>query len=79
MRSRPYSARWTLHALEKAEQLGYTRELVERTVFERHGQRVKNAGAAGWRVTSGNLVVVYEHPDDGNASRARIVTLWRRR
>ena len=71
--------RWTLHALEKAQRLGYTREWIERTVVERHGQRVANAGSASWRVTRGSLVILYEHPDGADATSARIVTLWRRR
>ncbi len=71
--------RWTLHALEKAQHLGYTREWIERTVVERHGVRVRNAGSAGWRVTRGSLVILYEYPDGVDAASARIVTLWRRR
>jgi len=71
--------RWTRHALEKAQRLGYTREWIERTLLERHDQRVRNAGSAGWRVTRGSLVIVYEHPDGADAASARVVTLWRRR
>ena len=75
----PVSVRWTLHALGKAERLGYTREWIEQTVLEDHRKRIRNAGSAGWCLARGRLVVVYEHPDDGDALRARIVTLWRRR
>ncbi len=75
----PVSVRWTLHALEKAERLGYARESVEQTVLEGHRKRARNGGSAEWRVAHGRLVVVYEHPDGGDALRARIVPLWRRR
>ncbi len=75
----PYLARWTAHALVKAEILGLGRAEVERALIEHHHVRRRNPGAAVWRVTVDRLVIVYNHPDQGEPSTARIVTLWRRR
>lgn len=79
MTTAPSSLRWTMHALEKARRLGYPREQVERAVLTLHPARTLNPGSGSWRVTQGRLVIVYEHPDEGDSHRARIVTLWRRR
>lgn len=52
---------------------------VERILIQRHHTRRRNPGSAEGRVTSGRLVIAYDHPDhDGDATTARIVTLWRR-
>jgi hypothetical protein len=74
----PVIVRWTDHALTKARFLGFAREDVERAVLDGHRSRRRNAGDAEWRVTSGRLVVLYDHPDGDDRSVARIVTLWRR-
>lgn len=71
--------RWTLHALAKAERLGYMLERVERTVLERHAERRRHPGSGGWRVTDGKLIIVYAYRDHADRARARIITLWRRR
>jgi hypothetical protein len=39
---------------------------------------MRNAGAADWQVVVGPWVVAYDHPADDDATKARIVTLWRR-
>ena len=44
-----------------------------------HHIRRRNARSADWLVTSSRLVIAYDHPDHGDASTARVVTLWRRR
>jgi uncharacterized protein YuzE len=75
----PTSVRWTLHALHKAERLGYTREQVERAVLERHAECRRNPGSGGWRVTDGKLMIVNDYPDRADLARAWIITLWRRR
>ncbi|MGH3449078.1 MAG: hypothetical protein ACRDP4_15785, partial [Nocardioidaceae bacterium] len=75
----PFLVRWTAHPLTKAEVLGLSRVEVERALLDRHGARRRNQGAAGWRVTAGRLVVVYNRPDRGDPSAACIVTLWRQR
>jgi hypothetical protein len=75
----PISIRWTLHALEKAQQLGFTRSDVESALLEGHRERQRNAGRARWRVIAGKLVIAYEHPDGDDPLVARVVTMWRRR
>jgi hypothetical protein len=77
--SAPYRVRWTEHALDKAVLLDIPWRDVERTVIARHHARRRNARPNSWRLTTGRLVVVYAHPDHGDPSTARIVTLWRRR
>ena len=73
------SVRWTLHALDKAQQLGYARLDVESALLERHHERRRNKGQARWLVAAGRLVIAYEHPDGEDPLVARIVTVWRRR
>jgi len=75
----PYLVRWTDHALVKAGMLGFPRADVEEALLQHHHARQRNQGAAGWRVTVGRIVIVYDHPDQGDPSTARLVTLWRRR
>jgi hypothetical protein len=75
----PTSVRWTLHALDKAQRLGYPRQDVESALLEGHGERERNKGSARWQVAAGRLVIAYEHPDGDDPLVARIVTLWRRR
>lgn len=79
MAADPISVRWTRHALDKAQQLGFPRHDVEAALLDRHRERRRNRGNAGWRVTAGRLVVVYEHPDGDDLQVARIVTIWRQR
>ncbi len=75
----PISVRWTRHAADKAQQLGFARNDVEEALLARHSERRRNRGNAGWRVIAGGLVVVYEHPDGDEPLVARIVTIWRQR
>lgn len=75
----PVFVSWTLHALDKARELGFARSDVEDTVLRGHRKRQRNAGSAGWQVLSERFVVVYEHPDDDDPLTARVVTVWRRR
>jgi len=75
----PHRVRWTDHALEKAAILGLPHADVERLLIERHRVRRHNARAADRRLTIGRVVIVYDHPDHGDAGAARIVTLWRLR
>jgi hypothetical protein len=71
--------RWTDHAYVKANLLGAARTDIERALIERHHARQANAGAASWRISTGPWVILYDHPDGGDQTTARIVTLWRRR
>ncbi|MGO9322129.1 MAG: hypothetical protein ACLQBY_15190 [Solirubrobacteraceae bacterium] len=75
----PSSVRWTLHALDKAQQLGFARRDVESALLEGHRERRRNKGQARWLVVAGRLVIAYEHPDGADPLVARIVTVWRRR
>ena len=75
----PVSVSWTLHALDKAQQLGFPRIDVEAAVLGGHRARRRNAGQAAWMVVAGRLVVVYEHPDGDDPLAARVVTVWRQR
>jgi AcrR family transcriptional regulator len=79
MSSDPVFVSWTLHALDKARQLGFARGDVEDAVLDGHRQRLRNPGKAGWKVVGRRIVAVYEHPDDDDPLTARIVTVWRRR
>ena len=75
----PISVRWTLHAVEKARQLGFSRSDVETALLEGHRNRQRNPGQAQWRVLAGRLAIAYEHPDHDDPLVARVVTIWRRR
>jgi hypothetical protein len=68
---------WTDHALAKAQFLGISRADVEDTIFNGHGRRTRNTGAADWLVTAGRLAIAYSHPVDGDDLTAIVVTLWR--
>jgi hypothetical protein len=54
------------------------RTAVEDGLLAAHAHRVENGGAADWQVEVGPWVVAYDHPVEDDATRARIVTLWRR-
>jgi hypothetical protein len=69
---------WSDHALVKADLLGISRTDVEEAVLHSHSQRTRNTGAADWLVTVRQLAVAYNHPDAGDQTTARVVTLWRR-
>jgi hypothetical protein len=69
---------WTDHAVVKADLLGATRTDVEDAVLQRHGERTRNTGAADWLLVVGRLAIAYNHPDGGDQTTARVVTLWRR-
>jgi hypothetical protein len=70
--------RWTLHALDKAQQLGFTRTDIETSLLSAHDKRRRNAGSASWMIALGSMVIVYEHPDGSDPLIARVVTVWRR-
>jgi hypothetical protein len=74
----PSLVTWTDHAVVKAELLGATRSDVEDAVLERHSERTRNTGAADWLLVVGRLAIAYNHPDGGDQTTARVVTLWRR-
>ena len=47
------------------------------TILERHEQRRRNAGSGDWVIRGSELVVVYNWPDDNDATTARVITVWR--
>lgn len=79
MPASPSAVRWTDHALAKAQVLGIARADIEFAVLEKHNRRQRNAGAGGWKLRAGNIVIVYDHPDQGDPTVARLITLWRQR
>jgi hypothetical protein len=68
----PISVRWTHHALDKAQQLGFARLNVESALLDGHRGRWRNKGKAAWQVVAGRLVIAYEHPDGDDPFAARI-------
>lgn len=78
MSTEPVLVSWTLHALDKAQQLGVARSDVEAAVLGAHHKRRRNPGKAAWKVATGHMVIAYEYPDGDDFSTARIVTVWRR-
>jgi hypothetical protein len=68
---------WSDHALVKADMLGVARADVEDTVLNGHQRRTRNTRAADWLATSPGLAIAYNHPDSGDQTTARVVTLWR--
>jgi hypothetical protein len=79
MSSAPFAVRWTDHATVKAGLLGIAAASVEEVVLDHHAERVRNHRGGDWWVVAHGLAVDYDHPDHGDHSTARIVTLWRQR
>jgi hypothetical protein len=79
MPSAPHRVRWTDHARDKAALLGVTRTDAEHVVIADHHRRARNTRSADWLLTSGRLVIAYDHPDHADSTTARVITLWRRR
>jgi hypothetical protein len=71
--------RWTDHALDKAALLGIARADVEQAVIKQHQRRRHSVRSADWLLTSGRLVIAYDHPDHADTTTARVITLWRQR
>lgn len=77
-RGLPHRIVWSDHAVVKAALLGVTRTDVEDAVLEGHDERTRNTGAADWLVVVRRIAIAYNHPDGGDSTTARVVTLWRR-
>lgn len=73
---KPHTVRWTLHSLERAESAGCVRSDVEDALLAGHDRRLANTGAADWLLLSGPFAIAYNHPDEGDESTARIVTVY---
>lgn len=72
---------WTEHAERRLGQRGLTRHDVEAVIRDDHESREINRGDADWRVYGARLdgrrfAVVYDHPAQGDATLARIVSVW---
>lgn len=64
------------HAVERAQQYGWTNADVVELVLRHHEQRRRNTGRAQWRVVVGAVTVLYDWPDGDDAGTIRVVTLW---
>lgn len=73
----PHRVAFTDHAAERAAQYAIPHVEVADVALEEHARRRGNPGAADWRVRRGGLVVVYDWPDEGDETTARVVSLWR--
>jgi hypothetical protein len=72
----PHRVAFTDHAAERAERYAVPYSDVADTVLEEHTRRRTNPGSADWQIRRGRLVVVYDWPDAGDDTRARVVSLW---
>jgi hypothetical protein len=73
---RPSRIILTRHAAGRARRYRITEHDVAATVLEGHAMRRRNRDG-DWRVSRAGLLVVYNWPDRGDATAARVVTLWR--
>ena len=78
MTADPIFVSWTLHAIDKARQFGFTQTDIETGLLDAHDERRRNSGSASWMVVLGYIVVIYEYPDRDDPLTARVVTVWRR-
>jgi uncharacterized protein YciI len=69
--------RWTHHALERLESAGLVPSDVEDALLEGHARRLANTRAADCLLLVGPFAIAYNHPDGGDVSTARIVTVYR--
>jgi hypothetical protein len=67
---------FTAHAAERATRYDLPFTDVAEVILENHSSRRRNPGAGDWQVRRGSLVVVYDWPDEGDQTAARVVTLW---
>lgn len=67
---------FTDHAAERAQRYGLPRADIADIVLAEHPHRRRNPGAADWQVRRGQLAVVYDWPDAGDDTTARLVSLW---
>jgi hypothetical protein len=73
---------WTDHAYERLRERKVDEAAIKATVRSEHPFRSRNRGAADWEVIfvrqdGKRFRVLYDHPVDGDDSRARVVTILR--
>jgi hypothetical protein len=74
---RPHVGEWTAHASAKAQLIGLSRTEIEDAILTRHAERTSNTRSADWLLAHGSLRIAYNHPSAGDATIAKVVTLWR--
>lgn len=62
-----------------AERRGIGLDTIEELVLERFASRRANAGHAAWRVERRGVVVLFDHPVDGDETVALVRSAWRAR
>ena len=75
---------WTDHALTRRTRRRISAEQVEAAIKTEHAFGEENPGRGDWRLTvvrpdGRRFQVIYDHPVDGDESRACVVTLLRGR
>jgi hypothetical protein len=73
----PSLIEWTEHARVKAERERFVLTDIEDAVLGHHEHRARNPRQADWVLRVGRLVVVYDWPANGDAVRARVISVWR--
>jgi mRNA-degrading endonuclease RelE of RelBE toxin-antitoxin system len=67
---------FTEHAAERATRYDLPFTDIAEAILDRHSRRRKNPGHGDWQVRRGRFVVIYNWPDEGDRSTARVVTVW---
>jgi len=72
---------WTDHALLRLRQRHLAAFEIERAVREEHENRLHNLGDADWLIEATSpdgraFGVIYDHPVQGDETRALIVSAW---
>jgi mRNA-degrading endonuclease RelE of RelBE toxin-antitoxin system len=56
---------------------GGTRASLAEALLENHSRRQRNVGRGDWQLRVGRFVLIYDWPDHGDRSTARVITVWR--
>jgi hypothetical protein len=73
----PIRVRLTEHAFDRLSAARKTSWEVEQVILSSHHKRRWNHGRGQWRITKGDLVIIYDWPDHGDSACAKLVTVWR--
>lgn len=77
--SGPSRVRLGRHARDRCRYYDRSPQDVGDLVLAEHPRRRRNPREADWLVAGHGLVVVYNWPDDEDATMAHVVTLWPQR